>query len=192
MRSLPVYHRARIILKYIHIVSAALWLGSGGSILFLLYLSLQSHNERELIAFSTAMSAIDNYLLIPGACVCIAGGVVICAIEDLGMFSCSWVITKSVCSIMALFLGTLIIPGMDLLAGIVNLEAIYTRYDVEYRDILVTNIILCIFQMVIVLFVIFISVKRPCSNFKNCLQCREHGQNERTGSEANTADADRA
>ena len=185
MRSLPVYHRNRIFLKYIHIVSAGLWLGSGGSILFLLYLSLQSCNERELVAFSTAMSAIDNYLLIPGACLCIAGGAVSCIVEDLSMFSCSWVITKSVCSIMALFLGTLIVPGMDLLAGMVHLESIYSHYNLEYHDILMTNFMLCIFQMLIVLFVIFISIKRPCSSFTNCKQCRESGQNKHARSKDN-------
>jgi large-conductance mechanosensitive channel len=192
MRSLPVYHRGRIYLKYIHIVTTGLWLGSGGSILFLLYLSLQSSNDRELMAFNSAMTAIDNYLLIPCACIGIASGAIICAVEELDMFSCSWVITKSVCSIMALFLGTLIIPGMDQLTRIVNLDRFYTRYDLDFNDILITNIILGIFQTLIILFVIFISVKRPCTSFKNCKQCRESRQNEHNSSGNNVADVDRA
>jgi uncharacterized membrane protein len=192
MRSLPVYHRARIYLKYIHIVATGLWLGSGGSILFMLYLSLQSGNEWELVSFNRAMTAIDSYLLIPGACICIAVGAVICVVEDLSMFSCSWVITKSVCSIMALYLGTLIIPGMGLLAGIVHLDVIYTRYDLDYYDLLLTNTMLCIFQTMIILFVIFISVKRPCANFKNCMQCRESRQNERKDPGDNASKTGRA
>jgi hypothetical protein len=182
MRSLPVYHGLRICLKYIHIVSSGIWLGAGCSILFLLFLNSQTHNEKELFAFNLATTSIDNYLLIPSACICIASGAINCIAEDLMMFSCSWIITKCACSIMALALGTFIAPGINQLSGIVNLERYNTRYNLEYPDILNANIILAISQTLILLYVIFISVKRPCSNFKNCKQCRESRQIEHNGS----------
>lgn len=98
MRSLPVYHSLRICLKYVHIVSSGLWLGSGGSILFLLFLNMHTQNEKEMFALNLATTGIDNYLLIPSACICIVSGAIICVAEDLMMFSCSWIITKSACS----------------------------------------------------------------------------------------------
>jgi uncharacterized membrane protein len=171
MRSLPVYHNLRICLKYIHIVATALWLGTGVSVLFLLFLSSQTHNEKELAALSLATTGIDDYLLIPGACICFASGALICIAEDLMMFSCRWIITKCACSMMALSLGAFIAPGIDKISGIGNyLQASYNR---EYADELNSNIILAIFQMLTILYVIYISIKRPCSNFKNCKQCRE-------------------
>jgi hypothetical protein len=191
MRSLPEYHSLRICLKYIHLVSSGLWLGSGCSILFLLFLNSQNHNEKELFAYNIATTNIDNYLLIPSACICILSGAIICVAEDLMMFSCSWIITKCVCSIMALALGTFIAPGIDQLSGIVNFDRVNIRYNHEYIDILTANIILAISQTLILLYVIFISIKRPCSNYKNCKYCRESLQAERNGSQGKTANTDR-
>ena len=172
MRPLPVYHHLRIGLKYIHIVSTGFWLGSGGSLLFLLFLNSQTHNAKELYAFNLATSCIDNFLLIPSASVCILSGAIICVAEDLMMFACSWIITKSLCSMMALSIGTFIAPGIRQLSEVVN--PVSTRF--EYLDLLSSNLVLAIFQTSILLYVIFTSVRRPCSNFKNCKQCRESGQ----------------
>jgi uncharacterized membrane protein len=169
MHPLPVYHNLRIGLKYLHIVSTGLWLGSGGSLLFLLFLNSQTHNGKELYAFNLATSCIDNFLLIPSASVCILSGAIICVAEDLMMFTCSWIITKCLCSILALSIGTFIAPGISQLSEVVNLVS--TQF--EYHDMLSANLVLAIFQTLILLYVIFTSVKRPCSNFKNCKQCRE-------------------
>jgi hypothetical protein len=176
MRPLPVYHNLRICLKYIHIVSTGLWLGSGGSILFLLFLNAQTHIENELYAFNLATSCIDNYLLIPSASVCILSGAIICIAEDLMMFTCSWIITKCACSIMALAIGTFIAPGIDQLSDIIDLTRRSTGIDSEYLDILTSNQLLALFQTAIILYVIFTSIRRPCANFKNCKQCRESRQ----------------
>jgi len=173
MRPFPVYHSLRIALKYIHIVSTGLWLGSGGSILFLLFLNLQSHNSMELYAFNLATSSIDNYLLIPSASVCIVSGAVICVVEDLMMFTCSWIITKCACAIMALSVGTFIAPEIGELMDFGNSIKSSVQHSTDYFDILTTSLFLAIFQTLIILYVVFISIKRPCSNFKNCRQCRE-------------------
>ena len=169
MRPLPVYHDLRICLKYIHIVSTGLWLGSGGSLLFLLFLNSQTHDGKELHTLNLATCCIDNFLLIPSASVCILSGAIICIAEDLMMFTCSWIITKCLCSILALSIGTFIAPGISQLSEVVNL--VNTQF--EYHDMLSANLVLAVFQTLILLYVIFTSVKRPCSNFKNCKQCRD-------------------
>jgi uncharacterized membrane protein len=173
MRPLPVYHSLRICLKYIHVVSTGLWLGSGGSILFLLFLNSQTQNSKELYAYNLATSCIDDYLLIPSASICIVSGAIICFAEDLMMFTCSWIITKCACSIMALAIGTFIAPEISQLLDLVNLARTSSLPNHEYLDVLLASLILAIFQTLIILYVIFISIKRPCANFKNCKQCRE-------------------
>jgi large-conductance mechanosensitive channel len=173
MRALPAYHTIRIILKYVHIVSSALWLGTGASILLLLSLYNEIIDEHALIAFNLASTSIDNYLLIPSACISMASGVTICIIEDLDMFSCSWIITKCVCAIMAIALGTFIAPVMYQMSGIVDSKDVNVLFNLDYYDILTATFILVISQLLIILFIIFISIKRPCTNFRNCKQCRE-------------------
>jgi len=176
MRPLPVYHNLRICLKYVHVVSTGLWLGSGGSILFLLFLNWQTRNGKELYAFNLATSCIDNYLLIPSASICIVSGTIICVAEDLMMFTCSWIVTKCACSILALSIGTFIAPEINQLLDIVTSGRASTHLNLEYSDILTTSLFLAIFQTLIILYVVFTSIKRPCSNFKNCKQCRESRQ----------------
>jgi hypothetical protein len=149
----------------------------------LLFLNLHTQNEKEMFAFNLAATGIDNYLLIPSACICIVSGAIICAAEDLMMFSCSWIITKCACSIMALSLGTFIAPGISQLSDIVTLDNITTRYNLEYLDILAANLVLAIVQTLVLFYVVFISIKRPCTSFKNCKQCRESRQNDCNGSQ---------
>ena len=173
MQILPEYHLTRICLKYIHIVSSGIWLGTGASIILLLFLNSKIVDSNALIALRLASTSIDNYLLIPSACICITSGAVICVVEGLDMFSCSWIITKCACSIMALVLGTFLAPDMYQLSGIIDPQRVYAVYHLDHADIIAAITILAISQTAIILFVIFISIKRPCTNFKNCKHCKE-------------------
>lgn len=78
---------------------------------------------------------------------------------------------------MALLMGTFIAPGMYQLASISDYDHVQAIYNLDYHDIITAIIILAISQTLIILFVIFISIKRPCTNFKNCMHCRETRQN---------------
>ena len=174
MQSLPVYHRIRILLKYLHVVSSGIWVGTGACILLLLYLDSQTVRGDELFAFNRAIVCIDDYLLIPGATLCIVSGVTICIIEDFEMFSCRWVLRKCAGSIAALTIGIFFMaPWMKLLKEIVDSERILSLSNLDYLDIWRADVILSVIQLVVLLYIIYMSIKRPCLNFQNCKQCRE-------------------
>ena len=173
MQPLPEYHIIRICLKYIHIVSSGIWLGTGMSILLLLYLNTITIDRNALIALNLATTSIDNYLLIPSACISIASGAGICVVEGLGMFTCSWIITKNVCSIMALTLGTFIAPEMYHLSSIADAERNHALHSLEYNDSMISILILAVTPTAILYYLFFISIKRPCTSYKNCTHCKE-------------------
>jgi uncharacterized membrane protein len=182
MRTLPVYHRFRVLLKYLHIVSAGLWLGSGACVLLLLYLSTGTAKGDELYAFTLAVLCIDNCLLVPAACLCFLSGVAICGVEGMCFFTCGWVMGKCIGSVAALAIGSFfMVHWMALLSKIVDIERIKAMQNLDYLDIWRADVILGIVQTCILLSIIYIAIKRPCVNFKNCKQCRESGSVPRTG-----------
>ncbi len=174
MRTLPAYHHIRVLIKYLHVVTAGLWLGTGASILLLLYLSTRTVTGDELYAFTRAVLCIDNYLLVPGACACILSGVAICTVEGMCFFSCGWILGKCVGSVAALTIGSFfMIHWMALLSKIVDMERIKAMQNLDYLDIWRADVILGTVQSAILLGIIYVSIKRPCLNFKNCKHCRE-------------------
>jgi hypothetical protein len=78
---------------------------------------------------------------------------------------------------MALAMGTFIAPGMAQLSGDAHLEMNNILHYPDYLDVLTAIIILAVSQTSKLLYVIFISIKRPCTSFKNCKHCRESRQN---------------
>jgi len=174
MRPLPVYHRFRIFLKYLHVVSASLWIGSGSCILLLFFLATRTQKGDELFAFTYAVLCVDNYLLVPSACLSIGSGVAICVAEGMCFFSCGWILGKCVGSVATLAIGSsFMLHWMALLSRIVDSERITAMHNPDFLDIWRADVLLGLVQSGILLYIIFISIKRPCINFRNCKQCRE-------------------
>ena len=174
MQTLPEFHCVRLILKCLHIISSCLWLGAGFSVMLLLYLSRQAGSGDALSAFNNAISYLDDFLIVPSAAVSFASGVAICLVANLGLTSCRWVVTKWAITVAAVVFGALCLaPWMEKLAVLSNALGFIAFADPGYFRTYYLDVIFGALQTIVLLYLMLISVLKPCSGYRNCVHCRE-------------------
>jgi hypothetical protein len=175
MHTLPEFHRIRLYLKYLHIMSSCLWLGAGFSVMVLLHLGRLAGSGDALSAFNVAIRHLDNFLIIPSAASSFLSGVALCQVANLGLTSCRWVVTKWTVTVVAMVFGALCLaPWMSQLAVLSEALGFIALADPGYFHTYYLDVIFGALQTIILLYLMLISVLKPCSGYRNCVHCREH------------------
>jgi hypothetical protein len=174
MQVLQKYHVARIVLNLAHIISACLWMGAVVCIGFMLYLNYDSASTEELLAFNLGIKVLDYYMVGPSVIVCFITGLLLCMGANLRLFGCRWVMTKWVGTWVASLFGALwLSPWLHRLEKIclqqhftVFASPVYYRiYWLDCCNILV--------QIGLLVYLMLMSIEKPCEGHKNCVNCRE-------------------
>jgi uncharacterized membrane protein len=168
------YNIVRVILNMAHIISACLWMGAIVCIGFMLYLNYDSGSVDELLAFNLGMRCLDNYLVGPSVVICLVSGFFLCLSANLRLFACRWVATKWVGTWVAAIFGALWLSPwlvkleklcMEHRFGVFATPLYYRVYWLDCFNILV--------QLALMMYLLFISIEKPCLGHKNCVSCRE-------------------
>lgn len=93
------------ILKIVHLIFVAMWIGSGLCMIALLFLSSPA-NGSELYMHSYVLKLIDDFVLIPGAIGCLITGLVYSVFTKWGFFKHKWIIVKWIMTIAQIAFGT--------------------------------------------------------------------------------------
>jgi uncharacterized membrane protein len=174
MLVLQKYHIIRVILNMAHIISACLWMGAVVCIGFMLYLNYDSGSTDELLAFNLGMKCLDNYMVGPSVVTCLLSGFLLCMSANLRLFACRWVATKWVGTWVAAIFGVLWLSPWLVKLEKLCLQQHFTvfasplYYRVYWLDCL--NLLV---QVALLVFLLYISIDKPCSGHKNCVNCRE-------------------
>lgn len=175
MQTLPEFHRIRLFLKYLHIISSCLWVGAGFSVMVLLYLSRLAGSGDALFAFNVGIQYLDNFLIIPSAALCFLSGVALCLVANLRLTSCRWVVTKWTITVAAMVFGSLCLaPWMRRLAALSDVLGFGAFADPDYFRTYYVDVIFGVLQTIVLLYLMLISVFKPCTGYRNCVHCREH------------------
>ena len=174
MQTLPEFPRVRLILKYLHIIASCIWVGAGFSVMVLLYLSRLAGSGDALSALNAAIRHLDDFLIVPSAALSFLSGVAICLAANLGLTSCRWVVTKWTVTVAAVAFGALCLaPWMEKLAVLSSALGFFAFADPGYFRTYYLDVIFGALQTVVLLYLMLISVLKPCSGYRNCVHCRE-------------------
>jgi len=174
MRVLREYNTTSIVLKLGHIISSCIWFGAVVSIGVLLYLNHESGSTEELNAFNLGIHCLDNFLIGPSVVVSVLSGVFLCFNNNLQLFACRWVLKKWLGSLFAVEFGVIWLAPwlrqMEIICRI-NQYMVFT-IPVYYRTYYLNHVSLLV-QEIMLLYLILISLLKPCAGNKNCVHCRE-------------------
>jgi len=92
-------------LKIVHLICAALWIGSAFSMLIVLFLGTPE-NGNQLYMRSYALKLIDDLILIPGAIGCLVTGLIYSIFTKWGFFRHKWIIVKWIMTVAQISFGT--------------------------------------------------------------------------------------
>lgn len=174
MHVLSRYHRLRILLKYLHIISSCLWLGAGFSVMVLLFLNRRATSADQLYALNFGIKSLDDYLIVPAAGACLLSGFVICIIANLGVTSCRWVVTKWTITLAAALFGAVCLaPWMKRLTALCSGGEPAVFIDPLYWQAYYLDVAFGAVQTGVLLYLMMISVLKPCNAYHNCVHCRE-------------------
>ena len=168
------YHTIRIVLNLAHIISACLWMGAVVCIGFLLYLNYDSTSTDELLAFNLGIECLDHYMVGPAVIVCFVSGLLLCMSANLRLFGCRGVMTKWVGTWVATLFGVLwLAPWLHRLEKLCvqqhfTVFATPLYYRIYWLDCL--NIVV---QIGLLVYLMLLSIEKPCEGHKNCVSCRE-------------------
>ena len=168
------YHTVRIVLNLAHIISACLWMGAVVCIGFMLYLNHDSTSTEELLAFNRGINYLDNYMVGPAVVVCFASGVFLCMSANLRLFGCRWVMTKWVGTWAATLFGVFwLAPWLHKLEKICLQEHFTVFATPLYYRIYWLDCLNIFVQIGLLVYLMLMSIEKPCEGHKNCVSCRE-------------------
>ena len=174
VETLPQYKRTRVAFKYLHVITSCIWLGAGLSVMVLLLASRTATSDEAIRTFNLAIHFLDYLLIIPSAGACFITGIAICFVAGLGLVRCSWIMKKVLVTVAALLFGALCVaPKADKLMHMPQQAEAgqYWTHQFLKAHLLYTGS--ASFQTGILLYVILISVLKPCNEHKNCINCQQ-------------------
>lgn len=95
-------------LRFLHLCFAIMWLG-GAATLLVIVLTISSDNEQAQKLMWEAVCAIDQYLITPGAILCLLSGLLFSVFTQWGFFKHGWVTFKWIATISLILIGTFIL-----------------------------------------------------------------------------------
>lgn len=174
MHVLPKYRRLRVLLKYLHIIASCIWLGAGFSVMVLLFLNRRATTADQLFALNSGIKYLDDYLIIPAAGGSLLSGFVICVIANLGVTTCRWVVTKWTITLAASLFGAVCLaPWMKRLTALCSGSSSAVFSDPNYWRAYHLDVAFGTLQTAVLLYLMLISVLKPCNAYHNCVHCRE-------------------
>ena len=146
----------------IHILFAALWTGTVGSMFLISWVNRNTNNSEILYALHSAVNLLDDYIVIPTAIGSVLSATLLCWLTNYGFAKFWWVISKWFLTISLIVFGTFWLypwsnqaESIALEKGLSALEN--NTYTIDARSVLIG----CGVQVVALLVIIFISVIKP-------------------------------
>ncbi len=148
-------------LKFAHLIFAALWLG-GTLAVFLRVIIGHPQSDGEIRAIYETAKLIDDIILIPGVLGCFVSGLVFSIFTNWGFFKQKWILVKYIINLEdIIFGGAFLGPWVDELAKKASVSGLDVLNNETFLKTEQHLIISMIFQIVLILFVFYISVARP-------------------------------
>ena len=148
-------------LKCFHVFFACLWVG-GGLSLILMVLFLNGEDGSSLYGMHVSMEFIDYLIIIPGGIGSLLTGLVYSIFTNWGWFKHKWIIVKWCINLYGAILGTFWLgPWLNKMVAIVHTEGMAALANVDYLHN--KEMFLCFgsFQMLTILFALYLSVHKP-------------------------------
>ncbi len=115
-----------------------------------------------------------RHLIVPAAGVCLLSGFAICIIANLGVTSCRWVVTKWTITLAAALFGAVCLaPWMKRLTALCSGGEPAVFIDPRYWQAYYLDVAFGALQTGVLLYLMMISVLKPCNAYHNCVHCRE-------------------
>jgi len=174
MQVLQKYHGVRIVLNLAHIISACLWMGAVVCIGFMLYLNYDSTSTDELLAFNLGIKVLDYYMVAPSVVVCFLSGLFLCTTANLRLMGCTWVATKWIGTWVASLFGALwLSPWLHRLERLCLQHRFTVFATPAYYRIYWLDCVNILVQVGLLIYLLLLSIQKPCHGHKNCVGCRE-------------------
>lgn len=154
-------------LKGIHILCACMWVGSA-MILSLMNPFLKATDGMQLYGIDIAMKFIDDFIIIPGANGALLTGLVYSIFTGWGWLKHRWIIAKWCITLFGVIFGTFWLgPWVNGLVPISKAHGLNALIDPNYLHS--RNMVLYwgTFQLLTLIFALFISVLKPWKKKKN-------------------------
>lgn len=144
-----------------HILFSCIWIGAGICLVFMQY-ALHPSDGIGLYGIDSSMKFIDDYIIIPGALGCLLTGFLISLLTPWGFFRYRWVTVKWIITFAGIIFGTFWLgPWLNSLPPISFKEGIDALSNTEYIHAREMNSFYAPFQVLTLIFAVFISVFKP-------------------------------
>jgi hypothetical protein len=162
------------VLKILHLVFAALWLGGSVALNFMIIFLQTGESDGQLYGYNLACQFMDLAVLIPGAMGCLLTGLLICALTNWGFKKHPWVVIKWILTIFCILFGTFYLgPTVNDQPLITAEEGLKALSSPIYLDNYYTSIKGGVIQVVLFIFMFYLSVFKPFKGKKKESQATE-------------------
>ncbi|MBJ6799916.1 hypothetical protein [Geomonas propionica] len=158
-------------------LSSAILAGSGACLLYMLHIYTASSQRMETAVLNQSTIELVQYLLLPSATFCIATGVLISLADNRAVFSCHYMMTKTMNAVAIAAIGAISYFGLGKLASAASdVRGVLVGGRLfQAEDLLgVTNLLAAVL-MGTILFVLYNVVHRPCGDGEGCKVCSCNG-----------------
>ncbi|MDR1164554.1 MAG: DUF2269 family protein [Deltaproteobacteria bacterium] len=150
------------VLKIIHFVFIALWIGGAVGLNALLLGLGPPETAGELLGFNHAAMIMDDLVIIPGAMGSLITGILICAFTHWGFFKHRWVVVKLILTIVCIVCGIVVLgPTVNNQPEITLKLGLKALADPTYHANYVNCLLGGAFQLSSLIFMTVISVAKP-------------------------------
>ncbi|MDR2367828.1 MAG: DUF2269 family protein [Deltaproteobacteria bacterium] len=150
------------ILKTFHLITACLWLGGAVGLTLMLFGMPLPETDGQLYGYNLSCKFIDDFVIIPGAIGCLLTGLLISLLTQWGFFKHRWIIIKWVLTVFCILFGTFFLsPTVNGQPRISAEEGLMALANVDYVANYHSNLKGGIFQLVSIVFMIWLSVFKP-------------------------------
>jgi uncharacterized membrane protein len=147
------------VLKFVHIVSNALWLGGALGMIFLLTLGLQSTNT---YAITTAIQILDLGVVVPSASISLITGIIFSSMTHWGFMKHRWIIAKYVINLVPVLLGALVqAPWLVNMLELAKSMLPGSGLSPEFLSLRNQFLIFTIIQWILLVMAVYLSIFKP-------------------------------
>lgn len=152
----------RTALRCVHITATSAWIGGGLCVLLLLHHGRQAGSSGELFALTSAITAIDDFLIKLSAGGTFASGLLLCIVSNWGFYRHRWIVVKGVLTLGAIGFGiTCLAPWLGELSRITAADGLAVFDDLRYFRFYHRGATASIAQTMLLLLLVLISISKP-------------------------------
>jgi len=155
-------------LKGFHMLTVSCWIGGAVALILLYPLKGDVNSGAVLYGINRSIHHIDMaVVVIPGACGCLATGLIYGIFTNWGFFKHTWLVFKWIVTIAAILFGTFFLgPWETAMMEISGEQGILALADPAYRYNQRMNLIFGTLQCLILVITVFISIFKPWMKVK--------------------------